>query len=60
MVVHACDPSYIGGIGRRITVQASLDKHRNPIPKITKAKRDQVVEHRHEALSSNPSTTKNK
>jgi hypothetical protein len=50
----------------RVKVQAGLGKTQDPIPKITKVKRwgiALVVEHllsKHNALSSNPSSTRNK
>jgi hypothetical protein len=37
MVAHTSNPSYSGGVNRRITVQTSLEK--DPIQKITKAKK---------------------
>jgi hypothetical protein len=67
-VVHACNSSYLGNreIGR-IMVQTSLGKKRDPISKITRAKRAggvaQVVEplpSKCKALSSNPKTKKKK
>jgi hypothetical protein len=39
MVVHACHPSYVESISRRITVQACLNTKSNTIAKMTKAKR---------------------
>jgi hypothetical protein len=65
IVVHSYRPSYTGGIGRRISIQAGhgWGKLRDSISKITKAKRAggeaQVVEHlpsKHKILSSNSST----
>jgi hypothetical protein len=59
MVVHACNPSYSGGRGRRIMVQGWLRKKLKTLSeKQTKSKRTgglaQVFEHMHnkcEALS---------
>jgi hypothetical protein len=67
MVVHACNPSYEEGSGRRITVQGKPGKITGgPIWKITGAESTkvvaQVVKHlasKHKALNSNPSNTKN-
>jgi hypothetical protein len=60
-------PVTVGSINRKTVVQASLEKKRGYLCKITKTKRfgymAQVVEHlpsRPEALSSNPSTTHKK
>jgi hypothetical protein len=49
MVVCVCDPSYVGGIGRRILSEASPEqKHETLSGEITKAKKGwsvaQVVE----------------
>jgi hypothetical protein len=49
MVVHACDPSYVGGTGRSIRLRLALGKSVTPYLKIkTKVKRTgglaQVVE----------------
>jgi hypothetical protein len=68
MVVHSCYPRYSGNIKRRITIQLSLDLNLRPfLKKLPKAKRagvvSQVVKHlscKGKALSSTPSTTKNK
>jgi hypothetical protein len=38
VVVHACGPNYVGGIGRRVMVQVCpKQKHETPV-KITKAR----------------------
>jgi hypothetical protein len=68
MMVHACYPSYMGGINR-IAVQDGLGLNR-PYPKNNKSRKGcrpvavaQVVEHwssKYEALSSNPSTAERK
>jgi hypothetical protein len=64
MMVHACHPSYRGGIGRKIIVQAGPRRNARPYLKIPKAKRagsmDQVVEHlsrKLKVLNSNPSVS---
>jgi hypothetical protein len=65
-MAHAYDPSYRGGRGSTISVQANpRQKHKTLYEKLVKAKRagsmSQVVEQvQCEALSSNPSTTKKK
>jgi hypothetical protein len=62
MVVHACNPSYLGNRGRKITVQGQGKvSTKTPTEKHTKSKRTgdmaQMVEYlpsKHEALSSSP------
>jgi hypothetical protein len=71
MVVHACHPTYEGGVGKRITVGGQPQtKSWNPTWKITTEKKKkkgwnmaQVVEHLSsncKFLSSNPSTAEKK
>jgi hypothetical protein len=68
-VTYACNPSYVGGWIRRITVQGQPGKivQKYPLSKITRAKWTggvaQAVEHllcKPATLSSNPSPSKKK
>jgi hypothetical protein len=63
MVMHTCNHSNSGDMGKRTEVQGwPQAKTQDPIQKITKGV-TQVTEHlssKHEALSSNPSITKQK
>jgi hypothetical protein len=65
LVAQACHPSNGKKLNRRI-VQAGLGKKQDPLSKITRAKITagvvQAVKHlphKHQALSSNPSSTNN-
>jgi hypothetical protein len=65
MVAHTCNHSYVGGIGKRSSVQGQSRQRHKTIIKIAKTKRAggmvQVVEslhHKSKALSLNSSTSK--
>jgi hypothetical protein len=69
MVVHVCNPSYLGGRGKRISVRGRQpgQKHKMLSGKQTKSKKDwgmaQVVEsllNKQKALSLIPTTEKKK